>query len=86
MPAVKFDWLRRQYFGLYSKLAIGATLRSEKIDYYADDKKDFSENGLHVNWQVSVIGVEAGGTQLRGFLELGTGEQGIALLGVRYKF
>ena len=86
MPAVKFDWLRRQYFGLYSKLAIGATLRSEKIDYYADDKKDFSENGLHVNWQVSVIGVEAGGTQLRGLLELGTGEQGIALLGVRYKF
>ena len=25
MPAVKFDWLRKKNFGMYSKLAVGAT-------------------------------------------------------------
>ena len=86
MPAVKFDWLRKSHFGMYSKLAFGATLRSEKIDYTDADKKDDSNSELHVNWQVSLLGIEAGGSNLRGFMELGTGEQGIALVGIRYKF
>lgn len=79
MPAVKFDWLRRNHFGMYSKLAIGATLRTEKWE-------DDTDSEFHVNWQVSLLGIEAGGTQLRGFMELGTGEQGIMLAGIRYKF
>ena len=86
MPAVKFDWLRKKNFGLYSKLGIGATLRNEKYNSDAASEKDFSDTDMHVNWQLSLLGLEAGSPTVRGFLELGTGEQGIALIGVRYKF
>ncbi len=86
MPAVKFDWLRKKYFGMYSKLAVGATMRHEKIDYNSADNDDFDESEVHVNWQVSLLGIEAGSPTLRGFVELGAGEQGIGLIGLRYKF
>ena len=86
MPAVKFDWLRKKHFGMYSKLAVGATLRSEKYDSNDNSSRDYDDNSMHVNWQVSLLGIEAGGPTIRGFLELGTGEQGIILAGVRYKF
>ncbi|MBR0527471.1 MAG: hypothetical protein IJJ98_12390 [Prevotella sp.] len=81
MPAAKFDWLRRANVGLYSKVGVGVTLRhdvSEDIDY--------DESNLHVNWQLTAIGVEVGSKQIRAFAELGTGEQGIFLGGIRCKF
>ena len=40
----------------------------------------------HVNWQASLLGFEAGSPTIRAFAELGTGEQGIVLAGLRYKF
>lgn len=86
LPAVKFDWLQKKNFGLYSKLGLGATLRSEKIEFTSDSKKGETNSKVHVNWQISLLGVEAGAEKIRGFIELGTGEQGIALIGVRYKF
>ena len=81
MPAAKFDWFRRANVGLYSKLGVGVTLRhdvSEDIDY--------DESKMHVNWQLTAIGVEVGSKQIRAFAELGTGEQGIFLGGIRCKF
>ena len=86
MPAAKFDWMRKKHFGVYSKLAFGATLRNEKYTSDSDSSKDDSDSEVHVNWQVSLLGMEFGGPAIRGFLELGTGEQGIALVGLRYKF
>ena len=86
MPAVKFDWLRKKHFGMYSKLAVGATLRNEKYNSDVPSSKDHSDSEVHVNWQASFLGLEAGGPTFRGFIELGTGEQGIALIGLRYKF
>lgn len=86
MPAVKLDWLRSQYFGLYSKLAVGATLRSEKIDYKSTEYKDHDKTSVHLNWQASAIGAEAGSPTVRGFFELGVGEQGMAVIGLRCKF
>jgi hypothetical protein len=87
MPAVKFDYVRTKHFGMYSKLAFGATLRTEKVDYNDDkDLKDFNESEFHINWQVSLLGLEAGGQSLRGFMELGMGEQGIYVIGVKYRF
>ena len=86
MPAVKFDWLRKKHFGMYSKLAVGATLRNEKYDSNDNSSRDYDDNSMHVNWQVSLLGIEGGSPTIRGFLELGTGEQGIILAGVRYKF
>lgn len=81
MPAAKFDWFRRANVGLYSKVGVGVTLRhdvSEDIDY--------DESNMHVNWQLTAIGVEVGSKQIRAFAELGTGEQGIVLGGIRCKF
>ena len=86
MPAVKFDWLRKKHFGMYSKLAVGATLRNEKYNNDVPSSKDYSDSEVHVNWQASFLGLEAGSPTFRGFIELGTGEQGIALIGLRYKF
>ena len=86
MPAVKLAWLRKKHFGMYSKLAVGATLRNEKYDSDKASSKDYSDSEVHVNWQASLLGIEAGGPTIRGFAELGTGEQGIILAGVRYKF
>lgn len=85
MPAAKFDWLRKKNFGMYSKLAVGATFRSEKLTY-DDGKGDTSESALHINWQASLLGFEAGSPTIRGFVEFGMGEQGVALIGLRYKF
>jgi len=86
MPAVKFDWLRKRYFGMYSKLAVGATLRSESVDYINPKYDNYSESALHVNWQVSLLGLEFGSPKVRGFFELGSGEQGTTIFGLRYKF
>ncbi len=79
MPAVKFDWFQSKTFGVYSKLGAGATIRSEKGG-------DENESALHFNWQASLLGLELGSRQIRGFVEVGVGEQGIGLVGLRYKF
>ncbi|MBP3774402.1 MAG: hypothetical protein ILA34_03520 [Bacteroidaceae bacterium] len=81
MPAVKLGWFEREHIGMYSKLAAGVTFRSEKQDW-----ANISENSVKFNFQASFVGLEAGSKTLRGFAELGVGEQGIVLAGVRYKF
>lgn len=95
MPSVKFNWLRRDKWGLYSKVAVGATLRHasmKKVKDAADSATSSTtttnsdENSVFFNFQASLIGVEAGGDHVRGFAELGIGEQGVALAGIRFKF
>lgn len=80
LPAVKFNWLNKKNFGLYSKLAVGATFRSEK-----DDDINYSESSVHINWQASLLGIEAGANHMFGFAELGFGEQGTLIAGIRFK-
>ena len=90
---VEFDWFRRESVGMYSKLALGATYRSEKVEYNnrstggSETPRDNRSNSeFHFNWQATVFGIEAGSPMVRGFLETGFGEQGIACVGVRFKF
>ena len=71
LPAVKFDWLRHERFGMYSKLGAGASW--------------FSSDQFTFNLQASLVGAEFG-DRVRGFLELGLGEQGFVLGGIRYRF
>ncbi|MBO7139943.1 MAG: hypothetical protein J6W19_05150 [Prevotella sp.] len=80
MPAVKYNWLVKSHFGMYSKVAAGITMGVESDD---DNKKD--DTLTTFNWQASLLGMEFGGA-FRGFVELGLGEQGIILGGLRYKF
>ena len=63
---------------MYSKAAVGVTFMSDSGTKDSDSKVVF-------NWQASLIGMEFGGA-FRGFVELGMGEQGIILGGLRYKF
>lgn len=93
MPAVKFDWLRKKNFGVYSKVALGITYIHEKEVQDRDennnkigDREVHSESHFMGNFQVSLLGIEAGSQNIRGFVEAGLGEQGILLAGLRYKF
>ncbi len=89
MPSVKFNWLRKKNWGMYSKIAAGVTYAHFKQDDYnngiATGEKT-TVNDLLFNFHASLLGVEAGGQHVRGFAELGVGEQGVALAGIRYKF
>ena len=86
IPTAKFDWLRKKYFGMYSKLGFGASLlhESQKDDDSAGT--DFSENTIIPNIQLSLLGMEFGSENIRGMVELGCGEQGLFLAGLKYKF
>lgn len=88
MPAVKFDWLRKKNIGLYSKIGIGATYMYEKEvqDNDKGEKDLYDDSDLMFNFQATVIGFEAGSEKIRGFAELGMGEQGVLSAGVRVKF
>jgi len=84
MPAVKYLWVNKEHIGVYSKLGIGAMFVHVKDE---DNQRNRSANDdvVHLMMQVSLIGIEFGG-KLRGFAELGGGEQGIVLAGLKYKF
>ena len=75
LPAVKLHWYDRRWFHAYSKFGIGVM--------YSDWKPAGQKFG--VTAQASLLGIEAG-SRWRAFLELGAGEQGLALAGVRYCF
>lgn len=78
MPAIKYNWFNREHLSLYSKVALGVILG---IDSGDDDNKTSASLG----WQASLVGAEFG-SAFRGFVEVGCGEQGIILAGLRYKF
>ncbi|MBQ4022939.1 MAG: hypothetical protein II612_02950 [Prevotella sp.] len=84
MPAVKINWLRKKNFGLYSKLAAGVTFAKEKAEYKDSDKTETDKDVLF-NFHASALGIEVG-NKVCGFAELGFGEQGIIMGGVRCKF
>ena len=85
LPAIKADWLRRPHFGMYSKLGLGGTFFNDKHTY--NDGTKISDSDFVFSWQASLLGIEAGSNNLRGFLELSLiGEQGSILVGFRHKF
>ena len=86
MPSVKFNWLRKTNWGMYSKVAVGVTYAHLTDEVYNEAKKETIVNDLVFNFQASLLGIEAGNQHVRGFVELGMGEQGVALAGVRFKF
>mgnify|MGYP006936001231 FL=1 len=84
MPSIKWYWVNKNHFGLYCKAAVGPILVSCTAENYEYNTSN-SESGIYPMFQVSPIGVEFGG-KFRGFAELGLGDQGLVLGGVRYKF
>ena len=86
LPAVKLDWVRRQYFGMYSKIALGATIRNEQLSRAGFSRSDEAKKRAHFNGHVTLVGMDFGSPHFRGCGELGFGEQGVLLIGLRYKF
>ena len=90
MPSVKLDWLRKHNWGMYTKLAVGATYTHFTDQDYDNNGKKTDDKTVSkdmiFNFQASLVGIEAGNDHVRGFAELGVGEQGVVLGGVRFKF
>ena len=88
MPSVKFNWLRKKHFGMYSGLSAGVMFLSVSANDSAKasdpDAKD--ETLTSFMFQATALGVEFGGEQFRGFVEAGLGEKGTLCAGLRYKF
>lgn len=80
LPAIKYNWRVREHVSMYSKLGVGLTFGSDSGDV---DKSKSSSTTF--NFQASFFGIEFG-SAFRGFAELGFGEQGVILAGLRYKF
>ena len=78
MPSVKFNWLRKKYFGMYSGLSAG-------VMFLSVSGGDEDESLTSFMFQATALGVEFGGN-FRGFVEAGLGEKGTLCAGLRYKF
>jgi len=85
MPAIKYNWVNKEHFAFYSKAAAGVMVLFDEDTDKENSKYSNSDTFTTFTFQVSPVGVEFGGT-VRGFVELGFGEQGIALAGLKYKF
>lgn len=84
MPSVKYYWINKNSIGLYSKLAAGAMLLLDNSKNYQNNEKS-SANKVYFMFQASALGFEFG-RKFRGFIEVGAGEQGIVLGGLKMKF
>ena len=84
MPGIKWYWVNKNSFGFYSKAAAGPIFVFCKSEDY-ESNKSLTQNGTYFLVQCSPIGIEFGG-KFRGFAEIGLGEQGVLLGGLRYKF
>lgn len=84
MPAIKYYWVNKEHFGLYSKAALGLMMMFESEKQNGQSSAD--NTNPYFMCQVSPIGLEAGGKNFRGFVEAGVGEQGFLLAGLRFKF
>ena len=88
MPSVKFNWLRKKHFGMYSALSAGVMFCkiSCNDNAKANDPDAKDETKTSFVFQATALGAEFGGEQFRGFVEAGVGEKGLLCAGLRYKF
>ena len=87
MPSVKFNWLRKKGFGMYSALSAGVMFASVSVEGAAKtaDPNAKDETVTRFMFQATALGLEFGGN-LRGFVEAGLGEKGTLCGGLRYRF
>lgn len=89
MPSVKLQWFNTNVVGMYSKVALGASVMAvpKTIDVVVDGQtqKESLDRMPSVlpAFQANPICIEVGGQNVRGFLETGWGMQGLIMGGVR---
>ncbi len=85
MPAIKYNWVNKEHFAFYSKVAAGAMVLFDEDTDKENSQYSDSDTFTCFTFQLSPVGLEFGGAW-RGYLEMGFGEQGVALIGLRHKF
>lgn len=89
MPSVKLQWFNTNVVGMYSKVALGASVMAvpKTIDVVVDGQtqKESLDRMPSVlpAFQANPICIEVGGKNVRGFLETGWGMQGLVMGGLR---
>ena len=77
LPVARFTWLNRKWVRMYSSLALGAHIEVEQ------GTRTYTEG--YVGGQLTPIGITVG-RSLFGFAEIGLGTQGLATIGLGYRF
>lgn len=82
MIGIKEDWIRQEHFSLYSRFGLGAMYIIQK----KTDKDNVTTTipEFFPTFHASLIGVEAGSENFRGFVEFGIGHNGFVTVGVKY--
>lgn len=90
MPSVKLQWFNTNVVGMYSKVALGASVMAvpKTVDVVegGQTRKESLDRMPSVlpAFQVNPVCFEIGGSTVRGFLELGWGMQGLVMGGLRF--
>ena len=85
-PSVRLDYLRTKHFGMYGKAGIGVGIMYESQKEDVKDGIDFNQTEIVFIPGLTLFGMEIGNPKLRVFTELGLSDQGILLLGGKYRF
>lgn len=88
LPTMKFNWLRKKYFTMYSRLSAGCTYRHENmrmLEGVDSFLKDQTLGKTSFMYQISPLGLEVGSPHFRLFAELGWGATAVQSgLRIRY--
>lgn len=85
MPTVRLYWFRGKAFGMYSRLAAGASFHT--YDYKDEGMTDTkSKSNIYFAFHAAPISLEIGSRAFSGFLELGYGYNGIVNAGLKFGF
>ncbi len=81
-PTMRFSWINKTYFSMYSSLGLGLRMISETDKLNANYSNNFR---LSIAGQNTIIGLTFGNT-IYGFTDISTfGTQGIMTIGVGYR-
>lgn len=83
MPTVRAYWFRGNSVGMYSRVAVGASLNVYNVPS-ASSKTEQTHTDIQLAYHAAPVAVEVGNNKVSGFLELGFGYQGIVNVGVKF--
>ena len=81
MPTARINWLRNEWFALYTKAGIGGGA----LNRWESDDKTLTYWPVFA-WQVTPVGVEFGKNWFNFFIEGGYGYTGLVQAGFKFKF
>lgn len=83
MPTVRAYWFRNKSVGMYSRLAVGASLNVYEVPTTQSDVNQ-NHTDTQLAYHAAPVALEVGSNKFSGFLELGFGYQGIINAGLKF--